>query len=74
MLLPLVLQVPETFFTLVTLNICDPAALPVVEPVLALEPADGLVELAALPEPDAVPLISTSLLTCELSFEVSPWS
>lgn len=73
MLLPVVLQVPETFFTLVTLNICDPAALPVVEPVLALEPADGLVELALL-EPEAVPLISTSLLTCELSFEVSPWS
>ena len=65
----LVLQLLETFFTLVTLNICDPAPPLVDEPALALEPA----EPAPL-EPEAVPLTSTSLFTCEASFDVSPWS
>jgi hypothetical protein len=59
----LVLQLPETFFTLVTLNVWDPPAL-LADPAPALAPAP----LA----PDAVPLTSTSLFTWALSFELSP--
>ena len=69
----LAVQEPETFFTLVTLKLCAPVE--AVEPLLALvlEPAE-LPAAPAAPAPEAVPFTSTSLLTFELSLEVSPCS
>jgi hypothetical protein len=69
LLVPL-LHVPETFFTLVTLNICPDVPAPA-EPVAACEPAEDPVDALA-PEPEALPFTSTSWLTWSLSFDVSP--
>ena len=63
-------QEPETFFTLVTLNVLAPALLLGLEAPLAAALPDALAELEA----EAVPFTSTSLLTLSLSFEVSPSS
>jgi hypothetical protein len=66
----LVLHVPETFFTFVTLNICPDVPAPA-ELVAACEPAEDPVDALA-PEPEALPFTSTSWLTWSLSFDVLP--
>ncbi len=71
------LQVLETFFTLVTLNVL-PAPPAEDDPLLlgVLLEADDPADPAPLEAEEelAVPFTSTSLLTCEASFEVSPSS
>lgn len=71
------LQVLETFFTLVTLKVLLAPAEEVLLGELLLEaedPAEAAPLEAEEPEALAVPFTSTSLLTCEASFEVSPSS
>ena len=68
----------EIFFTLVTLNMW-PAPLADDPPLLGVlleadDPADPAPLEAEEPEALAVPFTSTSLLTCEASFEESPSS
>lgn len=61
------LQELASFFILVTLNVCA-VPVPVAVPVLD-DPAESPPEAGLEP---VVPLTSTWLFTCELSFEVSP--
>ena len=65
----------EIFFTLVTLKLL---LAPAEEALLGVLPLDDPAEPAPLaaeePEALAVPFTSTSLLTCDASFEVSPSS